>query len=146
MTFKEFLDVLGSGWTGWLALFIFFLYIKVWPLVEKRIIPAQIRYAEDQRKQVSDREEEDRKFRQEIERERMESARLTQQAIQAISAAMVQTNERIATILSNQNTILDAINDTQRLLAEGIGDMRAATGISSSTRRDRRSTDSQPGE
>jgi hypothetical protein len=127
MTFKDLVEIYG----GWAAFALFFLYTKVWPLIENRIIPEGYKLREKEREARLEElrarsaiEDEDRKFRQEIERERLAGARQTQEAITRISEAMVQTNERIAIILQNQVQIQANQAALMSTLNDGITDMR----------------------
>jgi len=70
---------------------------------------------------------EEREFRHEIERQRLNASQTTEKAIQSLAVAMTQTNERIASILTNQQLIISQQTATFGVLTEAIGDMKAAT-------------------
>ena len=112
---------------GWIVLVVYFLYKEVWPLITGKLIPASLRNLEAQRIDRVDELKEEREFRHEIERQRLNSAQTTEKAIQALAVAMTQTNERIASILTNQQLIISQQTATLGVLTEAIGDMKAAT-------------------
>ena len=112
---------------GWIVLVVYFLYKEVWPLITGKLIPASLKNLEAQRIDRVDELKEEREFRHEIERQRLNSAQTTEKAIQALAVAMTQTNERIASILTNQQLIISQQTATFGVLTEAIGDMKAAT-------------------
>ena len=112
---------------GWIVLVVYFLYKEVWPLITGKLIPASLKNLEAQRIDRVDELKEEREFRHEIERQRLNSAQTTEKAIQALAVAMTQTNERIASILTNQQLIISQQTATLGVLTEAIGDMKAAT-------------------
>ena len=112
---------------GWIVLVVYFLYKEVWPLITGKLIPASLKNLEAQRIDRVDELKEEREFRHEIERQRLQSAQTTEKAIQALAVAMTQTNERIASILTNQQLIISQQTATLGVLTEAIGDMKAAT-------------------
>ena len=112
---------------GWVILAVYFLYKEVWPLVTHKLIPASMKNMETQRMDRVLELKEEREFRHEIERQRLNSAQTTEKAIQALAVAMTQTNERIASILTNQQLIISQQTATFGVLTEAIGDMKAAT-------------------
>ena len=112
---------------GWIVLVVYFLYKEVWPLITGKLIPASLKNLEAQRIDRVDELKEEREFRHEIERQRLNSAQTTEKAIQALAVAMTQTNERIASTLTNQQLIISQQTATLGVLTEAIGDMKAAT-------------------
>ncbi len=135
MNWPEFSNALRDG--GWLFFLLFFLYKEAWPLVTKQFLPAQMKAVEEQRAELAREKKEDREnklqvqkeemeFRHQIEQERLKSAQATSQAIQQLSIAMVQTNERMLTILENQRKIQEQQLDTQQFLSDSIAAMREA--------------------
>ena len=112
---------------GWIVLVVYFLYKEVWPLITGKLIPASLKNLEAQRIDRVDELKEEREFRHEIERQRLNSTQTTEKAIQALAVAMTQTNERIASILTNQQLIISQQTATLGVLTEAIGDMKAAT-------------------
>lgn len=134
MDWAEFSTAIRDG--GWIILLVYFLYKELWPLITKKVLPAQMKAVEDQRAELAREKREDREqrlqqqkeeaeFRHGIEQERLKSAQATSSAIQQLSIAMMQTNERIATILENQRLILSAQGNNHAFLVEAISDMRA---------------------
>ena len=115
----------------WLGLLIYFTYKEIWPLLAKKIIPAQIKNSADRRTADLNKLEEDRLFHRRIETERLNYLQEQTTAIQSLANSMTQTNERIATILSNQSLILNRQDTTFSVLTDAIADMRAATGVKS---------------
>jgi len=135
MNWPEFSNALRDG--GWIFFLLFFLYKEAWPLITKKFLPAQMKAVEEQRAELAREKKEDREsklqaqreemeFRHEIERERLKSAQATSAAIQQLSTAMTQTNERMITILENQKRIQEQQLDTQQFLSDSIAAMREA--------------------
>jgi hypothetical protein len=124
MNYADFVQTIQDG--GWLILIVYFLYKEVWPLISNKIIPAQIKNMEAQRMERVNELENDRAFHREMETQRAQMLDKISQAIQELSIAMAQTNERIATLLANQQLILTQQNATFGVLTDAIGDMKEA--------------------
>ena len=125
MTIEQITLLIKDG--GWVILAVYFLYKEVWPLITGKLIPASLKNIEAQRIDRVDELKEEREFRHDIERQRLASAQATEMSLQALALAMTQTNERIASILTNQQLIISQQTATFGVLTEAIGDMKAAT-------------------
>ena len=125
MTIEQITLLIKDG--GWVILAVYFLYKEVWPLVTHKLIPASMKNMESQRMDRVLELKEEREFRHEIERQRLNASQTTEKAIQSLAVAMTQTNERIASILTNQQLIISQQTATFGVLTEAIGDMKAAT-------------------
>ena len=124
MTIEQITLLVKEG--GWIVLVVYFLYKEVWPLITGKLIPASLKNMEAQRIDRVDELKEEREFRHEIERQRLQSAQDTEKAIQALAVAMTQTNERIAMILTNQQLIINQQQATFSVMTDAIGDMKEA--------------------
>jgi hypothetical protein len=121
-TFELFIKTYG----GWIGLAVFFLYAKVWPLIADKWFPTLMKNQETEYQQRLIEVREDIEFRRGIERDRAAAAKVTSDAIQQLSLAMMQTNERMMTILENQKRIQEQQLDTQKFLSDSIAAMREA--------------------
>lgn len=121
-TIEVFLGHYG-GYIG-LGLSILVLFVLI-PLRD-RWLPSVLKQKELEHQQRLTELREDIEFRRGIERDRAAAAKITSDAIQSLSQAMVQTNERIAQILVNQIRIQEAQVATQKALNEAVADMREA--------------------
>lgn len=148
MSLNELWTFIHDG-GGWLVLVVYFLYKEVWPLITQKILPAKMKADQDklnaqiksadeirqaQERQAAElREEraqqnrEDRKFRQEVEAQRLIAARETTEAIKATNDAIqklaqsnIQTNERLEMIMKNQTVIMDRQDDILKVLNDAI--------------------------
>lgn len=124
MTLTDFAKYLPDG--GWILLILYFLYKEVWPLITNKLIPAKMKTLEEQRLQRVAELDDERSFRREVELDRSKTLIAISDAIQKLSVSMAQTNERIATILTNQQMILNQQNATFAVLTDAIGDMKEA--------------------
>jgi hypothetical protein len=124
MTVEQITLLVKEG--GWIVLVVYFMYKEVWPLITGKLIPASLKNLEAQRIDRVDELKEEREFRHEIERQRLQSAQTTEKAIQALAVAMTQTNERIAMILTNQQLIINQQQATFSVMTDAIGDMKEA--------------------
>lgn len=102
---------------GWLGLLLYFLYKDVWPIIVRKVIPAQIKEIESERE-----------FHREMERERLVETRKMATAVTELSIYMSQTNERIAGVLSNQQLIITRQDIQANSMNEAIADMRVVVG------------------
>ena|SRR5271157_21030 len=124
------ITTLATKYGAWVLLLVYFLYQQVWPLLANKIIPAKLHM-----------EEKEKEFLQSMEIQRNMTLKQIADAVQSMAVSNVATNERIATILSNQMRILTKQDTTQNTLTEAVADMRAVTGVASGDR-NRRSSDS----
>ena len=124
MNWSDFTQAVQDG--GWVVLIIYFLYKEVWPIIANKIIPASIKSLEAQRVERFNELENDRSFHREMETERAKTLQAISEAIQNLSVAMTQTNERIASLLANQQLIIAQQNATFGVLTDAIGDMKEA--------------------
>ena len=125
MTIDQITLLVKEG--GWIILVVYFLYKEVWPLITGKLIPASMKNMEAQRLERVSELESERQFRHEMEQDRSRTLTAISQAISNLSVSMAQTNERIASILTNQQLIISQQTATFGVLTEAIGDMKAAT-------------------
>jgi hypothetical protein len=106
----------------WVGLFVYVILKDAIPFATRRWLPSKIQQIEDERRLA----EEDVEWRRRVEGERLTELKEIASATRALSISMTQTNERIATIMSNQNTIMSKQDLHHDGMMDAIGDMRAA--------------------
>jgi len=114
MDFRQLVELYGP----WAAMVIMFLYFKLWPLLEQKIIPT-----------VLEKDKTEQEYRRSIESRQAIALEGIQAAIATLSINMAQTNERITNILTNQALIIQGLGTTQLTLSNAISDMKGATGV-----------------
>jgi hypothetical protein len=124
MDFTQFAKYINDG--GWGLLALYFLYKEVWPLLSNKIIPASMKNLETQRLERASELENERLFRRDMETERAKTLAEISTAIKQLSVSMAQTNERIASLLANQQLIISQQQSTFGVLTDAIGDMKEA--------------------
>jgi hypothetical protein len=125
MSWPEFYQAVKDG--GWIILVVYFVYKELWPLITNKLIPASMRTMESQRLERAAELESERLFRREMDQDRSKTLAAISEAIGKLSVSMAQTNERIATLLANQQLIISQQSATFGILSDAIGDMKAAT-------------------
>lgn len=91
-----------STYGGWVGLIIYFLYNQLWPFISKRSVT-------------------DREFQHQMEMRRITAQEKVSEAVSLLSVSMAQTNERIATIQTNQVMMMEKQNATHDILVGLIG-------------------------
>ena len=112
----EFAD-LAERFGGWLALLLYFLYNKFWPLMEKQIVPSKLAANMNILE-----------FEQQLELRRQETNEKIAESLQEYAIGMTTTNERIEHILQNQTEMMEQHRQMYELVSDGLTDMRAVTG------------------
>ena len=105
MDFSKFVEVYG----GWIGFLLYFMYNRLWPFITKRSTGEQ-------------------EFEHAMESRRVTAQEKVASAVETLAINMTQTNERIATIMTNQAMMMQKQDTTYQFLIEAVGDMKAATG------------------
>ena len=109
---------------GYLGLLISIVVLFILIPLRDKWLPSVIKRREQENQEKMDRVREDVEFHRAIERERVQSANVTAEAIRRLSDAMIQTNERIAMILDNQMEIQRRQTDTLSALNTAVTEMK----------------------
>jgi hypothetical protein len=105
--------------------FILYILLKdVIPFIVVKFLPAQLKAAEDERQAKIKQEEEDREWRSTNEREHLAAINRIAESTQMLTLNMTQTNERIGTMMVNQQAIMSKQDTTQNFLMKAVADMR----------------------
>lgn len=109
----------------WIGLGVYVFVKDVLPFITSKWLPSKLKEVERKAKLQKDDDE----WRKRMEEERLEELKGIATSTRALTLNMTQTNERIATMMSNQQTIIMKQDTHHNTMMEAISDMREVVAL-----------------
>ena len=104
----------------WIGIAVYILMKDVIPFIVNKYLPSRIKANENGKAE----KREERTWAHNLEEERLIELRKIADSTQALSLSMMQTNERIATMMTNQQRILGKQDEHHNAMMDAVIDMR----------------------
>lgn len=126
------LEILIGHYGIWLGFGLYIFFKDIWPLIFKKLIPARIKAAENERVAKIKELEDLRSWQRKMDAERVIELRNIASATQSMNLNLVRVNVEIANlkdssanIVDNQRTIMEKQDIHHNATMQAVSDMRA---------------------